>query len=117
MLGLDLAIGLGTAQRQTGDPAFRDTLLGAARRAADLGDTERLVAAALANNRGWFAAAGAVDADKVEILEMALDRLSADHPDRALVLATLCAELTYGRPLERRQALADEAIAMARVLR
>ena len=35
MLGIDLAIGLGTAQRQTGDAAFRDTLLDAARRAAD----------------------------------------------------------------------------------
>ena len=113
ILGLDLAIGLGTAQRQTGDPAFRDTLLDAARRAADLGDTDRLVAAALANNRGFFSAAGVIDADKVEILELALDRLAADHPDRALVLATLCAELTYGSPLERRQALADEAIAIA----
>ena len=113
ILGLDLAIGLGTAQRQTGDPAFRETLLDAARRAADLGDTERLVAAALANDRGFFSAAGAIDADKVEILEMALDRLSADHPDRALVLATLCSELTYGSPLERRQALADEAVAIA----
>ncbi len=45
---------------------------------------------------------------------MALDRLAPDDPDRALVLATLCAELTYGSPLERRQALADEAIAIAR---
>ena len=90
ILGIDLAIGLGTAQRQTGDPAFRDTLLDAARRAADLGDTERLVAAALANNRGIFSAAGTIDADKVEILEMALDRLATDDPDRALVLATLC---------------------------
>ena len=44
---------------------------------------------------------------------MALDRLPADHPDRALVLATLCSELTYGSPLERRQALADEALAIA----
>ena len=34
LLGIDLAIGLGTAQRQTGDPAFRETLLDAARRAA-----------------------------------------------------------------------------------
>ena len=30
VLALDLVIGLGTAQRQTGDPAFRDTLLEAA---------------------------------------------------------------------------------------
>ena len=117
ILGIDLAIGLGTAQRQTGDPAFRDTLLDAARRAADLDDTERLVAAALANNRGIFSAVGTIDADKVEILEMALDRLAPDDPDRALVLATLCAELTFGSPLERRQALADEAVALARVLR
>jgi class 3 adenylate cyclase/tetratricopeptide (TPR) repeat protein len=114
VLGLDLAIGLGTAQRQIGDPAFRDTLLDAARRAADLGDTERLVAAALANDRGWHTAAGVVDTDKVEILELALERLPADHPDRALVLATLCSELIWGSALERRQALADEAIAIAR---
>ena len=44
-VGIDLAIGLGTAERQTGDPAFRDTLLDAAHRAADLGDTDRLAAA------------------------------------------------------------------------
>jgi tetratricopeptide (TPR) repeat protein len=113
ILALDLAIGLGTAQRQTGNPAFRDTLLDVARRAADLGDTDRLVAAALANDRGFFSAGGVIDADKVEILEMALDRLPADNPERALVLATLCSELTYGSPLERREALADEALAIA----
>jgi class 3 adenylate cyclase/tetratricopeptide (TPR) repeat protein len=112
VLALDLAIGLGAAQRQTGDPVFRDTLLDAARRAADLGDTERLVAAALANSRGFFSGAGVIDADRVAILEMALARLPAVHPDRALVLATLCAELTFGSPLDRRQALADEALAI-----
>ena len=96
--GIDLAIGLGTAQRQTGDPAFRDTLLDAARRAADLGDTDRLVAAALANDRGFFSTVGIIDAEKVAVLEMALDRLPADDPDRALVLATLCAELDPRQP-------------------
>ena len=114
LLGLDLAIGLGTAQRQTGDPAFRDTLLGAARRAVDLGDADRLVAAALANDRGWATSVGVIDAEKVEILERALALLADDHPDRALVLATLCSELHYQSSLERRQALADEAIAIAR---
>jgi class 3 adenylate cyclase/tetratricopeptide (TPR) repeat protein len=113
VLGIDLAIGLGTAQRQTGDPAYRGTLLSAGRRAADLGDTERLVAAGLANNRGFFSSTDGIDADKVEILELALDRISGDAPDRALVLATLCAELAYGSSLERRQALADEAVAIA----
>ncbi|MGA7418395.1 MAG: AAA family ATPase [Acidimicrobiales bacterium] len=112
VLGIDLAIGLGTAQRQTGDPAFRETLLDTARRAADLGDTERLVAAAMANDRG-FSVLGNVDADKVEILELALGLLPEDHPDRALVLAKLCQDLTYGSPLDRRQSLAEEAIAIA----
>lgn len=112
-IGIDLTIGLGTAQRQTGDAAYRDTLVDAARWAIDLGETDRLVGAALANNRGWFSDAGAVDADKVDILELALDRLPADHPRRALVLATLCSELTHGSALERRRALADEAVAIA----
>ena len=113
VLGLDIAIGLGTAQRQTGDPSYRETLLDAARLAAALGDNDRLVAAALANNRGWFSAAGVLDAEKVEVLEITLGRLPADHIARALVLSTLCSELAYGSPLERRQALADEAVAIA----
>ena len=69
-----MAVGLGTAQRQTGDPAFRDTLLDAARRAAELGDTERLVAAALANNRGMFSASGVIDGAKVE-----MDGINVDY--------------------------------------
>jgi class 3 adenylate cyclase len=113
VLGIDLAIGLGTAQRQTGDPRFRETLLGAARRAADFGDIDRLVAAALANDRGTFSTVNAIDTAKVEILETALARISTDHPDRALVLSALCSQLTIGSSLERRQALGDEAVAIA----
>jgi class 3 adenylate cyclase len=111
--GLELAIGLGTAQRQTGDPTYHDTLLAAARQAIDLGDTKRLVAAALANDRGYTSNSNATDTDKVDVLEMALDRLPADGPDRALVLATLCSEQAAGSPLERLQALADEALVIA----
>jgi len=111
---LDVAIGLGTAQRQTGEPGFRETLLNATRLAAELGDTERLVAGALANDRGWASASGTVDGDKVALLEVALDRLPADHPDRALVLATLCAELAFASTIEHRQALADEALAIVK---
>jgi hypothetical protein len=44
---------------------------------------------------------------------MALGRLPAEGPHRALVLATLCAELAFGRPLGTRRALAEEAIAIA----
>ncbi len=112
-LDIDLAIGVGTAQRQLGDPAFRETLLDAARRAADRDDTRRLVIAALANGRGWYTATGTVDQEKVDLLQLALDRLPAGHTDRALVLATMCAELTFGGTLEQRQALADEAVSIA----
>jgi hypothetical protein len=113
VLGIDLAIGLGTAQRQIGDPASRETLLSAARHAFALGDVDRLAAAALANDRGYTSNNNATDAEKVEVLEMAVDRLPFDHPDRALVLATLCSELSYGSTIERRKVLADEALAIA----
>jgi class 3 adenylate cyclase/tetratricopeptide (TPR) repeat protein/biotin operon repressor len=113
VLGIDLAIGLGIAQRQTGNPAFRETLLAASHQAVTIGDSNRLVVAALANHRGWYSAAAALDTDKIEILEMTLDRLSPDDRDRALVLATLCSELAIGTPLERRRELADEALELA----
>ena len=113
VLELDLTIGFGTAQRQTGDPAYRDTLLGASRRADELGDTPRLVAASLANDRGMVSSAGVVDEHKVAMLEVALTHLPEATVDRALVLAQLCQELLYGSPLERRRALAEEAIAIA----
>lgn len=112
-LGLDLSIGLGTAQRQAGDPAFRDTLFDAARRAADLDDTARLVAATQANDRGFFSIFGNVDTEKIAVLEAALQRLPSNHPSRALTLANLCKELAVGTPFDHRQALADEAIALA----
>ena len=105
---LDLTIGLGIAQRQVGNPGFRETLLEAPRQAAELGDTKRLVAAALANDRG-FGAFGSVDRDRTEILETALARLPSEHRDRALLLANLCKEL----PLTRRMAVSDEALAIA----
>ena len=56
---------------------------------------------------------GATDVDKVEILGKALDVLDAGAPDRSLVLATLCSELAHGSSLERRQALAEDALAVA----
>ncbi len=113
ILSLDLTVGLGTAQRQTGDPAYRDTLLSAARRAAELGETDRLVRAALASDRGFFSTVGTANAANIEVLETALARLPGDHPDRALMLALLCQELTHGSPLDRRIALAEEALAIA----
>jgi len=116
LLACDLRIGLGQAQRQAGIATFRETLLAAAQRARELGATDRLVQAALANNRGWFSASGVIDTDKVAVLEAALGALGdEDRPERAMLLATLCTELSFG-PLEQRRALADDARAMARRL-
>jgi tetratricopeptide (TPR) repeat protein len=116
-LRLGLLVDLGTAQRQAGIAQSRETLLEAARGARALGDTERLVAAALANSRTYFSTLGQVDADKVEVLEAALDALpETDSPERARLLATLCSELLYGSSLEQRLALAEEAKTMARRL-
>jgi DNA-binding SARP family transcriptional activator len=114
LLDLDLTIGLGVAQRQTGHAGFRDTLLGAARRAAELGDPERLAAAALANDRGMFSVSGDVDEERVEVLELAIAGVPRDHRSRPLLLATLCSELTFAGDLRRRQVLAQEAVALAR---
>ncbi len=113
LLGCDLRLGLGQAQRQAGIAAFRETLLDAAQRAREVGATDRLVQAALANNRGWFSASGVIDADKVEVLEAALSALAEDDStERAMLLATLSTELSFG-PLDQRRVLADEAKAMA----
>jgi tetratricopeptide (TPR) repeat protein len=114
---IDLLISLGTAQRQAGIASFRETLLEAARLARELGHTDYLVAAALANNRGWFSSLGQVDTERVDVIEAALDALpDTDSLERARLLATLCSEIIYHSPLARRLALADEAKAIARRL-
>jgi class 3 adenylate cyclase len=114
-LSIDVAIGLGTSQRHSGRPAFRETLIGAAHRAARLSDLDRLTKAVLANSRGWYSASGVVDWDKVALLELVLDRLEPSGSNRALVLATLCAELTFNDNVEQRLQLAEEALRLARL--
>ena len=111
----DLLIGLGTAQRQTGDPAHRETLLEAANIARALPDTARLVAAALANTRTGASAAGLVDTERVDILECALEMLGdVDGVERALLLVTLANELTYDNQPDRRARLIADALELAR---
>ena len=56
---------------------------------------------------------GVIDTEKVAVLEAALELTDDDSPERALLLATLCNELSFG-PLEQRRVLADDAKAMAR---
>jgi hypothetical protein len=115
-LHCDLLIGLGAAQCRSGDPAHRQTLLDAAAIARTLDDPARLVAAALAN-RGGVSHAGNVDQERVEVLEYALGSLApSDSPERALLLATLSAELSYIDERERLVELSSMALGMARRL-
>ncbi len=110
----ELLIGLGEAQRQVGDPGFRQTLLDAAAVAQELGDTDRLCRAVLANNRGFVSKTGAVDSERLRALEAAAEALPRADARRARVLALLACELHHAGEPERCQALAAEAIEIAR---
>ncbi|MCJ7671990.1 MAG: AAA family ATPase, partial [Acidimicrobiia bacterium] len=55
----ELLVDLGTSQKHTGNPEYRTTLLDASALAERLGDTALMVAAALANNRGFTSKIGA----------------------------------------------------------
>ena len=129
LVEVDLLIGLGTAQRQSGDQENRVTLLTAARKAEALGDPDRLATAILTSCEGALAVAlGHVDSERVVCLEAALTAVggsegvaSSGHDQgsavmRAKLLASLSAELTFAAPLERRLALADAARGIARHL-
>ena len=110
----DLLIGLGEAQRQTGNPEFRRTLLDAAQLAQDLKDADLLCRAVLANTRGFTSQAGAVDSERVQTQEATALALPDGDPRRARVLALLASELHYAGEPSRCRELAAEAIEIAR---
>jgi len=113
----DLLLALGEAQKRCGAPAHRTTYLEAARLAGELGDAERLAAAAVANGRGFWSATYSVDHERVAALEAALDALSPeDGTLRARVLANLAVELVYTGDIEGVRRRSDEALTMARRL-
>ncbi len=114
---LDLLIALGDAQRQAGEPGYREALLGAADFAARRGDTGRQVAASLANQRGMVSSIGSVDAARIASLEEAVRAVrQEDSPERALLFASLTAELPFHHETDRIRATAAEAEAIARRL-
>ena len=107
-------VGLGEAQRQAGDSAYRRTLLDAAATAHALGHDQLLIRAALANNRGFYSAIGTVDAERVETVRRALVVAPPDSPERARLLAILALELTFAEDFDNRLALVHEAVEVAR---
>ena len=110
----DLLIGLGEAQRQAGNPEFRQTLLDAAALAQELDDVDRLARAVLANTRGLTSRLGEVDSERVQTQEAAALALPDGDPRRAQVLALLASELHYAGEPDRCRRLAAEAIELAR---
>jgi class 3 adenylate cyclase/tetratricopeptide (TPR) repeat protein len=112
----ELLIVLGDAQRCTGDPVHRETLLEAGRLAHEHGDADRAARAALANQRGVFSRLGAVDGERVAALERALEAVGpAVTPVRAWLLTALATEVHFEGE-ERRLALARGALGLARQL-
>ncbi len=112
----ELLIGLGEAQRQIGNPDYRQTLLDAAAIGQELNDADRQCRAVLANSRGWGTATqfGAVDSERVRALEATERALADDDPRRPQVLALLAFELHHGGDPVRCRALAADAVEMAR---
>jgi DNA-binding SARP family transcriptional activator/class 3 adenylate cyclase len=115
---VELLIALGEAQRRAGDAGHRQTLLSAARLALSRGDPDGLARAALANSPGSKPAAfGMTDRDRVSILEAAVAAVGADDsPTRARLLSILALELFHDPDRQRRLALSDEALSIARRL-
>ena len=110
-------IGLGEAQLQTGDAAYRETLLDAARIASTMADAELAARAALANNRGGGVSStfGEVDTERLAAIERAIEL--DDPPNqarRARLLALKALELEWDPDFDTRRALAEEAISLAR---
>ena len=108
-------IGLGEAQRQAGDAAYRETLLEASRIASNLEDAELAARSASANNRGLYSALGQVDSERLAAIERALELDEPPDPARrARLLALQALELTWDPDLTRRRTLVEEAVALAR---
>lgn len=92
-LRCDLLINLGTAQSRAGHPEHRQTLLEAAALAHRLVDRDRIIAAVLANSRGWFSDATAIDHEQVASIETALTMCGpTDSAVRAPLLAAWATE-------------------------
>ncbi|HVT21790.1 MAG TPA: hypothetical protein VHE57_10415, partial [Mycobacteriales bacterium] len=116
---LEAACGLGAAQRDQSNPAFRETLLEVTHAALALERPDLAARAAIANFRGVTSVVNAVDRERVDALEATIAAHRQQRTaDEALLLATLAAEINYDPAvsLERRLEIADRALEVARDL-
>jgi DNA-binding NarL/FixJ family response regulator len=113
----ELLLDLGDAQNRAGDREdAKATFVRAADLARRLGSAEHLARAALGRG-GTMLTAGLVDDVLMELLEEALRSLPAeDSPVRARLLSRLAMELYFTPAYERRAALSEQAVGMARRL-
>lgn len=112
-----LLLGLGNARNRAGDiQGSRSAFRSAANAARKLGDARLLADAAFGYGRETFVS-GEVDEELIELLEEAL-QLAGDGDDatRLALLMRLAVELYYTDDIDRRVALADEAVRIARKL-
>src|SRR4051812_23919545 len=112
----DLLLALGNVRSRAGDAAAAKEAI---RRAAALADQngwrERLVHAALAYAGRFAWARSSTDPAYVPLLERALDAVGSDDPAaRARLLARLASAIRDEPSRQRRTALAEEAVAIAR---
>lgn len=111
----ELLIDCGRAMWLAGHPGARATLLRAADLARSCDRPDLIIAAALAADRGFFSVTGGTDAQRIALLTEARKLAPpADLRSRALLSAMLASELTWAPDGERRFALSDEAVALAR---
>lgn len=111
----ELLVECGRAMWLASHPDAGTTLLRAAELARACHRPDLVVAAALAADRGFFSRTGAADGPRIALLTEARELVpAADLGRRALLTAMLAAELTWAPDGERRFALSDEAVALAR---
>jgi DNA-binding SARP family transcriptional activator/tetratricopeptide (TPR) repeat protein len=113
----ELLLAQGASEDRAGmEAAARTTFQTAASTARVLGDTSLLGSAAL-GFAGQWSVLGRVDDARLALLEEALDALGdEDSPLRARLLARLALELYYSGDPDRRLALSEEAVELARRL-
>jgi hypothetical protein len=111
----ELLIDCGRTMWLAGHPDARTTLLSAADLARSCDRPDLIIAAALAADRGFFSITGGTDVRRIALLTEARKLAPlADLRSRALLSAMLASELTWAPDGERRFALSDEAVTLAR---
>lgn len=107
-------MGLGIAQRDMGDPAFRQTLLDVAAAAVEAGDHPVLVSAALENHRGMWSSLAGVDHDRIAVLDQATQHCRSDA-DQARLLARTAVESVFAPDRDAHAILAQALELSARI--